>query len=76
MSTGPVIHVRCTDGGTWTVHVGEGDDPISTHRSETEAERAARRYSERLGEGRIVMRDRYRRTHVVWDHPARRHPSS
>lgn len=71
MTLEKVIHVRCTDRGTWMVHVDDGDAPISTHASETEAERAARRYSEGLGEGRIVMYDRYRRTHVVWVHPAR-----
>ena len=71
-----VIHVRCTERGTWTVHVGDSDDPISTHPSETEAELAARRHCEWLGEGRIVMRDRYRRTHIVWDHPAPRHTRS
>jgi hypothetical protein len=72
MTAEPVIHVRCTDDGTWTVHVGEGEVLISTHLSETDAERVARSYSERLGEGRIVMRDRYRRTHVLREPAPRR----
>ena len=61
----PVIHVRCTDTGTWTVHPEGEAEPISTHDSETEAEMAACEHAEHHGGGHIVVRDRYRRMHVV-----------
>ena len=71
-----VIHVRCTDTGTWTVHPEGYEEPISTHSSETEAERAAHDHAAAHGGGHIVVRDRYRRTHVVRDQgSASRSPS-
>ena len=56
------IHVRCTDTGTWTVHPGDADAALSSHASESDAERAAQEHAARFGE-RVVIHDRYRRLH-------------
>jgi hypothetical protein len=57
------IDVRCTETGTWAVIPAGCDEPLSTHGSESEAERVAR---EAAGRGAaVVVHDRYQRTHEV-----------
>ena len=60
-----VIHVRCSDTGSWMVHPEGDEEPASVHGTETEAEQAARRHAEECGGGPVVIHDRYARTHVV-----------
>ena len=67
-----VIHVRCTDTGTWLVHPEDAEEPVSLHGTETEAERAARKHAEDHGGGPVVIHDRYARTRVADDDAARR----
>ncbi len=63
-----VIHVRCDAAGTWFVHAGEASMPVSAHPSETEAESAAVALADEVqGECRVVIHDRYARTHMAPD---------
>jgi hypothetical protein len=60
----PEVHV-VPDGrtGTWRVHDGVGSAPLSEHSSETDAESAAVRRAQIRGAERVVIHDRYHRTH-------------
>ena len=60
-----VIHVRCTSTGVWMVHHEGHEKPVSAHGTETEAERVARERAETLGDGLVIVHDRYARTRVV-----------
>jgi uncharacterized protein DUF2188 len=59
-----LIDVRCTQTGTWAVILAGCAEPLSTHVSETEAERAAREQAAR-GAATVIVHDRYERTHEV-----------
>jgi uncharacterized protein DUF2188 len=59
-----LIEVRCTETGTWGVIVDDADEAISTHISESAAERAAREQAAQRG-ARVIMHDRYQRIHEV-----------
>ena len=55
------LHIVADRLGAWRVH-REGDPrPLSTHDTETEAERHARD----LGAARVIVHDRYHRVHSV-----------
>jgi Uncharacterized protein conserved in bacteria (DUF2188) len=56
------IDVRCTETGTWSVLPAGGDAPLSTHTSETDAERAAQAHAAKRG-ARVIIHDRYERVH-------------
>jgi hypothetical protein len=57
------LHVRPDEhSGAWLVaSVPAHDDPVSLHRTATEAELAARRIAAARGAPRIYLHDRYRR---------------
>lgn len=59
-----LIEVRCTETGTWAVIPADSEEPVSTHGSESEAERAARGVAERDA-ARLLVHDRYERVHEV-----------
>jgi hypothetical protein len=61
-----LIHVLCTDTGTWLVQADDRDEPFSRHVSETAAERAALAMARRRG-GDVLVHDRYRRVHRATD---------
>jgi hypothetical protein len=57
-----LIDVRCTETGTWSVLHADSEVPLSTHGSETEAERAAQAHASHVG-ARVIVHDRYERVH-------------
>lgn len=57
-----LIDVRCTETGTWSVVPEDCEAPLSTHASETEAERAAQAHASLEG-ARVIVHDRYERIH-------------
>jgi hypothetical protein len=59
-----LIEIRCTQTGTWSVIPADSDQPLSTHVSESAAERAARELAARGG-ARLLIHDRYDRIHEV-----------
>lgn len=65
-----LIHVRADAAGTWFVHAGDAQMPVSAHPTETEAEQAAVELAGEIQEEcRVVVHDRYARTHDAPDPP-------
>lgn len=60
---GTCLHVRCGPTGTWFVQVDGSQTRLSEHASETEAERAACERAAQHGGYKVVVHDRYARTH-------------
>lgn len=56
------VHVMPSEVGEWTV-LDEHSGVLSSHPSETEAERAAHAYASRCGAREIMLHDRYGRVH-------------
>jgi hypothetical protein len=59
-----LIHVICTDTGTWLVQADDREEPSSRHASETAAERAALVMARSRG-GDVLVHDRYRRVRLA-----------
>jgi hypothetical protein len=57
-----LIDVRCSETGTWAVLPAGCDAPLSTHGSETEAERAAQAHAVERG-AKVIIHDRYEHVH-------------
>src|SRR3954454_17108724 len=57
------VHVIPDERTTWRVHDGDAAAPLSEHGNATEAELAARAPTEDRNAERIVVHDRYHRTH-------------
>jgi len=64
------VHVVPDERTTWRVYDSDADAPISEHTSATEAELAARARAEDLDAERVVVHDRYHRTHDAAPSPA------
>src|SRR3954452_24081134 len=64
------VHVVPDEGTTWRVYDSDADAPISEHTYATEAELAARARAEDRNAERIVVHDRYHRTHHAAPSPA------
>jgi len=60
------LHVRPDErSGEWVVEPDQASDALSSHRSATEAELAARRLAKARGARRIFLHDRYKRVRSV-----------
>ena len=57
------LHVIPDDRSTWRVYDADAAAPLSEHTNATEAELAARARAEDRNAERIVVHDRYHRTH-------------
>jgi hypothetical protein len=57
------VHVVPDARTTWRVYDTDADAPISEHTNATEAELAARARAEDRNADRVVVHDRYHRTH-------------
>ena len=57
------VHVIPDERSTWRVYEIDEDSPLSEHVSATEAELAAWVYAEDRDAERVVVHDRYHRTH-------------
>lgn len=57
------VHVVPDERTTWRVYDGDAAAPLSEHGNATEAELAARARAEDRNAERIVVHDRYHRTH-------------
>jgi hypothetical protein len=64
------VHVVADERTTWRVYDSDADAPISEHTNATEAELAARARAEDRNAERIVVHDRYHRTHDAAPSPA------
>jgi hypothetical protein len=63
------LHVRPDErSGEWVVEPDRSSDALSSHRSATDAERAARRIAKLRGAQRIFLHDRYRRVRSLTPH--------
>ena len=70
------VHVIPDERTTWRVYDAGTTEPVSEHTSATEAEFAAKARAERHGAERVVVHDRYHRTHeLVLRRRLRRHAS-
>lgn len=58
------VFVRYGADRSWEVYTDDSGEPISTHATEGEAERAATRYARTIGGGNVVIHDRYCRVRV------------
>ena len=59
------VHVIADERTTWRVYDAGSEAPVSEHTSATEAELAALDRAKRHGAERVVVHDRYHRTHEV-----------
>jgi len=59
------VHVIPDERTTWRVYDAGLADPVSEHTNATEAECAAVARAEQRGAERVVLHDRYHRTHEV-----------
>ena len=50
--------------GTWHVYASDASTPMCEHTTETDAEAAAQRLAQATGASRVVIYDRYHRTHL------------
>jgi anti-sigma regulatory factor (Ser/Thr protein kinase) len=50
--------------GTWHVYGADATTPMCEHTTETDAEAAAQRLAQTVGASRVVIHDRYHRTHL------------
>ena len=57
------VHVIADDRTTWRVYDAGSADPVSEHTNATDAEHVARARAEDRGAQRVVVHDRYHRTH-------------
>jgi hypothetical protein len=64
------VHVVPDARTTWRVYDTDADAPISEHTNATEAELAARARAEDRNADRVVVHDRYHRTHDAASSPA------
>lgn len=64
------VHVIPDERTTWRVYDAGTTEPVSEHTSATEAEFAAKARAERQGAERVVVHDRYHRTHELVSSPA------
>src|SRR5947208_6391362 len=64
------VHVVPDQRATWRVYDTDAEAPISEHTNATEAELAARARAEDRGVDRVVVHDRYHRTHDAAPSPA------
>ena len=64
------VHVVPDERTTWRVYDSDADAPISEHTSATEAELAAKARAADRGAQRVVVHDRYHRTHDAAPSPA------
>src|SRR3954462_9467514 len=64
------VHVIADERPTWRVYEADADAPLSEHRNATEAERAAQARAEDRDAERVVVHDRYQRTHDAPRSPA------
>jgi hypothetical protein len=63
------LHVRPDEhSGAWLVEPDRESDALSSHRTATEAELAARKIAAARGAQRIFLHDRYRRVRSVTPH--------
>jgi hypothetical protein len=66
------LHVIPDERTTWRVYEAEAPAPLSEHTSATDAELAAQARAEDRGAERVVVHDRYHRTHDVDSSPKQR----
>ena len=66
------LHVIPDERTTWRVYETEAPAPLSEHTSATDAELAAQARAEDRGAERVVVHDRYHRTHDVDPSPKQR----
>ncbi len=64
------VHVIADERTTWRVYGPDATAPISEHASATEAELAARALAQDRDADRVVVHDRYYRTHDAAPTPA------
>jgi hypothetical protein len=64
------VHVIPDERTTWRVYDADADAPLSEHTNATEAELAAQARAEDRDAERVVVHDRYHRTHDVPRSPA------
>jgi Uncharacterized protein conserved in bacteria (DUF2188) len=64
------VHVIPDERTTWRVYDDDAAAPLSEHTSATEAELAARARAEDRDADRVVVHDRYHRTHAAAPTPA------
>src|SRR3954452_2457085 len=64
------VHVVPDERTTWRVYDTDADAPISEHTNATEAELSARARAEDCDAERVVVHDRYHRTHDSAPSPA------
>jgi hypothetical protein len=64
------VHVIPDERTTWRVYDAGAEAPLSEHTNATEAELAAQARAEGRDAERVVVRDRYHRTHEVRPSPA------
>jgi hypothetical protein len=57
------LHIRPNARGDWSVEREGETQPLSVHRSETDAERAAASHADRSDATEIIVHDRYDRVH-------------
>ena len=63
------LHVRPDErSGGWVVEPDRASDALSSHRTATEAEHAARRIAAVRGRPRIYLHDRYQRVRALTPH--------
>ena len=64
------VHVIPDERTTWRVYDRDAKAPLSEHTSATEAELAAQAHAQDRDAERVVIHDRYNRTHDVTPAPA------
>src|SRR5207249_2153511 len=64
------LHVIADERTTWRVYEHGASAPLSEHTNETDAERAALTRADERGADRVVVHDRYHRTHDAARSPA------
>ena len=64
------LHVIADERSTWRVYETDAAEPLSEHTSATDAELAARARAEDRAVERVVVHDRYHRTHDAAPSPA------
>ena len=64
------VHVIPDDRTTWRVYDAGADEAVSEHTSATDAELAAKARAEDQDAQRVVLHDRYHRTHDAARSPA------
>jgi hypothetical protein len=64
------VHVIADDRTTWRVYDAGAEEAVSEHTSATEAELAAKARAEDQDAQRVVVHDRYHRTHEAATSPA------